>query len=254
MKCPVQSIVRTDVGRVRKTNEDSYLIDCDDGLFVVADGMGGHEAGEVASALAVKAIASYWQEEREKAKGIHELEIACQKANYQIYQESQKNPKLSGMGTTVTALFVSQGSLMIAHVGDSRAYKMSLGKLHQLTLDHSFVEEMVRQGKITKEEAQAHPQRNVITRALGTHAEVKVDLIEEKWAYEDLVLLCTDGLTNLVTEQEIEEVFKIMVQPFQRDVLEKSADRLMELVLERGGHDNVTFLILWHEDQEGWSQ
>ncbi|KAB2954469.1 Stp1/IreP family PP2C-type Ser/Thr phosphatase [Heliorestis acidaminivorans] len=255
MKYLVQSIARTDIGKVRKTNEDSFLTDSNDRIFIVADGMGGHEAGEVASALAVKAIAEYFEKQDEASRGIKALEKACREANSRIYLEAQNNSKWAGMGTTVTALLITDSTLWITHVGDSRAYKYSGGRLYKLTEDHSLVEEMLKDGRISPEEAQAHPQRNIITRALGTKEEIDIDLVEEQWAVEDLMILCTDGLTNLVSEQEIEKILQSLPPyPYQQNLLEKIADRMMELVLERGGHDNVTFLILWQDNNEGWTQ
>ncbi|MZP29052.1 Stp1/IreP family PP2C-type Ser/Thr phosphatase [Heliobacterium undosum] len=246
-------IARTDKGRVRPTNEDSHFCDVAQGLFLVADGMGGHEAGEVASALAVEAFTGHWRETEGNGEPGTRLEAACREANRRIYRESVNQPKWAGMGTTLTAAHLTASTLTVAHVGDSRAYLFQNGQVRLLTRDHSLVEEMVRLGKITEAEAQSHPQRNIITRALGTRDDVRVDVMTATWTQRDLLLLCTDGLTNLVTAEEMGRLFDPNAAiPYQREALERVADAMMNLALERGGYDNVTFLIIWQEEGEGW--
>ncbi|MBM7867013.1 Stp1/IreP family PP2C-type Ser/Thr phosphatase [Heliobacterium gestii] len=246
-------IARTDKGRVRPTNEDSHWWDAAQGLFLVADGMGGHEAGEVASALAVQAFAAQWRGTEGDREPAIRLESACREANRRIYWESVNQPKWAGMGTTLTAAHLAASTLTVAHVGDSRAYLLHNGQVRLLTRDHSLVEEMVRLGKITEAEAQAHPQRNIITRALGTRDDVQVDVAAVPWTPRDLLILCTDGLTNMVTADEINRLFDPNAPfPYRREALEQVADAMMNLALERGGYDNVTFLIIWQEEGEGW--
>ncbi|MTV47638.1 Stp1/IreP family PP2C-type Ser/Thr phosphatase [Heliobacillus mobilis] len=246
-------VARTDRGRVRPVNEDCHFTDTVQGIFIVADGMGGHEAGEVASAMAVQAFTKYWQEHKLQGEPAQVLAEACREANRVIYRESINNLQWTGMGTTLTAAYLDSASIAIAHVGDSRAYLFRGGQVRLLTRDHSLVEEMVRQGKLTEAEALSHPQRNIITRALGTRDEVQVDTILESWMPRDILVLCTDGLTNLVTADEIASMLNSS-RAHRPDDLGKVADQLLQLALDRGGYDNVTFLIIWQKESEGWQQ
>jgi PPM family protein phosphatase len=224
----------THVGLVRKGNEDSYLINGDLGLFVVADGMGGHEAGEVASMLAVKTLekALIASENKEGA-----LKAGIQQANSEIYRQAQENPRFHGMGTTITAVHYFGGQVYIGHVGDSRAYLIRGGQATLLTRDHSLVNELLRCGQITQEEAENHPQKHIVTRALGTEPSVEVDILSPVIEQEDKVLLCSDGLSNLIKGEEIAEIM-------HNHATSPALQTLKQLALDRGGFDNITALLV----------
>ena len=232
----------TDVGRVRPINEDSlYLPEPGERFCAVADGMGGHNAGEVASALAVKVFSGEMRTAR-KPNG-NALREAVEAANKAVFREASRDDSKSGMGTTFTALSEDKKGLYIAHVGDSRAYLVRNGAIMQVTMDHTLVEEMVLQGLITVREAKVHPKRNYITRALGTAKEVEVDLIQLDPRPDDVILLCTDGLTNMVEEREI-----LSILLSDRNWKDKVAD-LVRAALENGGHDNITAMIVIPEEE-----
>ena len=187
----------TDVGRVREGNEDAYLVDDAMGLVAVADGMGGHRAGEVASATALEALRSAITHGRP-------LRESMQDANEAVFTKSLTDAELRGMGTTLTAAtLVTGGTVLVGHVGDSRAYLLHDGELRQVTVDHSLVEELVREGRLTADEAAVHPQRSIITRALGVDASVEVDVYPVELAPGDRLLLCSDGLTGMVQAETI---------------------------------------------------
>jgi serine/threonine protein phosphatase PrpC len=185
----------TDTGRKRRRNEDAYVVEPP--LFAIADGMGGAQAGELASSLAAGAV-----REDEAAAGSGERRVAelIQEANRRVYERSSRDAAASGMGTTMTVAFVGDANVAFGHVGDSRAYLIRDGKLEQLTEDHSLVAELVRSGKLSPEEAETHPQRSVITRALGTDPDVDVDTFSIETAPGDLFMLCSDGLTSMVED------------------------------------------------------
>jgi Serine/threonine protein phosphatase len=191
----------TDIGKVRETNEDSFV--CQPPLFVVADGMGGHVAGEVASKMAAETIGGHFAAARDSAAPQALLSEAIVQANRLIFQKARDNSECAGMGTTVTAAIVDGKMLYWAHVGDSRLYLLHDGALSQVTEDHSLVEELVKKGTITPAEALLHPQRNILTRAVGTGEQVKVDTGSLALAAGDKVFLCTDGLTNMVADGDI---------------------------------------------------
>ena len=228
----VEHTAISDVGRQREGNEDSMLEDPP--LFVVADGMGGAQAGEVASELAVATLG-----ELPPANGDVEGELsgAIVEANRRIHDKAQDDRALSGMGTTLTAAFVHDGMITIGHVGDSRAYRYRDGELAQLTDDHSLVAELERHGKLTAAEARVHPQRSMILRALGIGAEVEVDTYCFTGEPGDVFMLCSDGLSGLVHDEVIAEVLKTA------DTLEEAAHELVELANLSGGPDNITALL-----------
>ncbi|MFN8015914.1 MAG: Stp1/IreP family PP2C-type Ser/Thr phosphatase [Acidimicrobiia bacterium] len=232
----------SDTGLVREGNEDSFLVDKDLFIFAVADGMGGHVAGEIASATAVEALRA------STANGIA-IEEAIHIAHDQIKQKSNSEEKLNGMGTTITALgFSKEKKLVIAHVGDSRAYVLhkqlsddatnSENELVRLTKDHSLVEELVDAGQITQEEADVHPRRSVITRALGIDAQIEVDVEDIAFLKGDRFLLCSDGLTSMVRDEEILRVLKENTSP------SAAAKELITRANKAGGNDNITVLII----------
>ena len=226
--------VRTDVGRVREGNEDSYL--AEHPLFAIADGMGGHSAGEVASETAVKVISDgAAQVSFEDPRSLARL---LNNANAAIYTKAQTDAALHGMGTTCTLVMAGEGSAYIAHVGDSRAYRLREGKIEQLTDDHTLVGRMVREGQISPEEAQHHPQRNVITNALGLDSNIAVDLREIEARPGDRLLLCSDGLSSMISDSDIVTAANAAEDPQQ------AAEALVELALEAGGEDNITVLVV----------
>jgi len=229
----------TDIGRVRTRNEDSYL--AEDPLFVVADGMGGHRGGNVASALTVDTI----REARppwDPTGGA--LVDAVRRANRVVHERSASDSELRGMGTTVTLLQTSGGAGLIAHVGDSRAYLARGRELRQLTHDHTLVQQMVDEGKLSPEEAGRHPARNIITRSLGLDEDVDVDELSIELRPDDRVLLCTDGLTAMLEVEEIRQVLD--AEPDAQG----AADTLVALAVERGGEDNVTVIVVDVEEGE----
>jgi len=227
-----ETIQMTDTGRQRRDNEDAMFARAP--VFVVADGMGGAQAGEVASRIAIEA---FEQGLPESGSAEERLATRVHEANRRIYELSRTQHERAGMGTTLTAAFVDDSHLAIAHVGDSRAYLFRDGKLKRLTQDHSLVGELVRRGKLTEEQAEEHPQRSIITRALGPEPVVEVDT----WSYvvrdRDVLLLCSDGLTSMVSEEKIAEVLA------SSPSLERAADRLISDANAAGGRDNITVVI-----------
>jgi protein phosphatase len=226
--------VRTDVGRVRDANEDSYLIA--EPLFVVADGMGGHLAGDVASDTAVKTIQSGI--DTRAPDGPDALIDLVRAANKNIWEKSQSDPALRGMGTTSTLVLVDGDEAHIAHVGDSRAYLFREGELSQITEDHTLVGRMVREGRLKPEEAERHPQRSIITRALGVDSDVDVDTISMTVHDGDRILVNSDGLTSMLSENQIAQVFATESDP------QSAADRLVDMANDAGGEDNITVVVL----------
>jgi PPM family protein phosphatase len=251
----------SDVGRVRTNNEDSFRIVEPLNLFILSDGMGGEAHGEVASAMAVDVINKYCKAEREDSGATvldevpanissqtRRLKNAVAKANFQIFQSAQKNPEQRGMGATITALWLKDTLLSIAHVGDSRAYLLRNGNLQQLTNDHSLVAEQVRRGLITPQQAEESEMQSVLLRALGAHPEVEIDVDEVEITPRDVLLLCSDGLTRMVTEPEIAGALQAETVP------SAAAERLIALANENGGVDNVTVIVVRFEDDanKGW--
>jgi PPM family protein phosphatase len=222
----------TDVGRVRGHNEDAYLIDDQLGLVAVADGMGGHQAGEVASATALEALRAAVT----SGEGIRDAVTA---ANEAVYEKSTTDERLRGMGTTLTAATLATGAtLLLGHVGDSRAYLLHDGQLRRLTTDHSLVEELIQAGEITPAEAESDPRRSMITRALGIEPDVDVDLYPTPLTSGDRLLFCSDGLTGMVSEDEIRSVLTEEADPGA------AARRLIEAANRAGGIDNITVLVV----------
>ena len=237
--------LRTDIGKLRKQNEDAAWFDEARAVFAVADGMGGHLAGEVASRMAIEAVQRMAREN--ERPGIAALREAVACAHETILAHAQDHIECAGMGTTLSVLWLSRSYAYIAHVGDSRIYRMRAGSLSQITQDHSLVEELVRAGLITREQARTHPRRNIITRALGTHGENEPDLLVTDVQDGDVFLLCTDGLTGMVPDDEIERTL--------RDCgIEAAADRLLALALDAGGRDNVTLILCARKGAGAWNR
>ena len=231
---------KSDVGRVRDGNEDSYLVQ--EPLFVVADGMGGHVAGDVASRLAVKTIGESLPDGSAQPE---QLAAAVKAANSEIWKKAHSDPELQGMGTTCTLLFVAEDEAHVAHVGDSRAYLLRDGELQQITEDHTLVGRMVREGRLRPEEAEHHPQRSIITRALGVDDSVEVDLSSFSVRRGDRVLLCSDGLTSMVDGTTIRDVLA------RHDDPQATVEQLIDLANKAGGDDNITAVVLSFDGGEG---
>jgi PPM family protein phosphatase len=227
----------TDIGRIREVNEDSLLIEAP--LYAVADGMGGHRGGDVASSLALETV------EAMSRKGEGSLADRVREANRAVHERSEADRNVSGMGTTLTAVTVEDGVARLAHVGDSRAYLLRAGDLRQISADHTLVARMVKAGEITREEAAVHPHRNVVTRALGTEGSVQVDETTVPLLDGDRLLLCSDGLTGMVTEDQIQAILEAEPVP------QRAADRLVKAANRAGGIDNITVVVLEAHAEEG---
>jgi len=250
----------TDLGRVRTNNEDCYKIVEPLNLFVLSDGMGGEAHGEIASAMAVETVVKHCLdiEANPAAKVVgpvqpnwnartKRLSTAIHLANKNIFKSAEENPDQHGMGATLTAVWIDGAKLSIAHVGDSRAYLLRGGSLLQLTRDHSLVAEQVRRGILTSAEAEESDMQSVLLRALGAQAEIEVDVEEHTLFPRDMLLLCSDGLTRMVTEPEIAGTLQAETDP------ERAAEKLVALANERGGPDNITVVIVRTEkESKGW--
>jgi PPM family protein phosphatase len=247
----IEAGARTDLGRVRKNNEDCYTIDSSLQLYVLSDGMGGEACGEVASKLAVQTVLAHCrQSENSRATPIfgesspevsertNRLASAVRLANRKVFEEAAANPEQHRMGATVVAAWFEAQRLSVAHVGDSRAYLLRGGALEQLTNDHSLVAEKVRVGILTPQEADASEMQSVLTRAVGTSDTVEVDTDEQILLAGDYVLLCTDGLTRMVTDPEIASTLLTSA------TAQESAERLVDLANDNGGVDNVSVIVL----------
>jgi PPM family protein phosphatase len=242
--CVVKAIFKTDKGRVRQNNEDNGGVFLNQGgqrLAVVADGMGGHRAGDVASEMTVSSLQKMW-EKTEAIKTADEAEdwlrTQILKVNEQLFAHAKANSECDGMGTTIEAIIVTDLFSTVAHVGDSRSYILNPSGFQQLTEDHTLVNELVRTGQITEEDAEHHPRKNVILRALGTEEDVKIDIKTIMFEEDDFLLLCSDGLSNKVTDNEMAAVLQ------NGETLEKQATTLINMANENGGEDNITLVIV----------
>lgn len=235
---------KTDVGRVRSSNQDSYAAgEFQNGVVwaVVCDGMGGNAGGNIASSTAVKSISeritSGYRDKMTSSSIKNLLITAVTNANFEVYDAAQSNPDLSGMGTTVVAAIVTEDSFYVAHAGDSRAYIISKDEIRQITKDHSVVQDMVEKGEITPMEAIKHPRKNLITRALGVDEIIKVDFNVVDATKEDILLICTDGLTNFV---DTSDIYRVVSDCNIDDV----AETLVNMANDNGGGDNITALAV----------
>jgi protein phosphatase len=241
----------TDVGTRRSNNEDAFALHEEMGLFVVADGMGGHSCGEVASAMAVESVAAFFRHARLDEESTwpyayddsysftaNKLRTAVSVANEKIHAYSQEHPESRGMGTTIVASAITGTILSIAYVGDSRAYLFRDGDLELLTSDHSWVNEQVKLGHLSGEEAARHPFRNVITKALGTRDEAQPDIRELEIRAGDRLILCTDGLNSMVDDAQVRASATLEAEP------KALCKKLVELANDAGGEDNVTVIVL----------
>ncbi len=254
MKVSYQAI--SDVGRKRKGNEDSVFVNAEQNLYVVADGMGGHAAGEIASRVAVEAINEFicltgtdqditWPFGLDQSISFdgNRLKSAIQYANRKVLEATREKKEYLGMATTVVAVLVDGKTANLAHVGDSRVYLWRGGGLRQLTSDHSWINEQLESGAISADQARSHPLRNVVTRALGGRPELQVDLQVHEAEPSDTLLLCSDGLTSMLPDDEIGRI----VRESSSD-LEKTAKGLVGEANERGGEDNITVLLIRFEE------
>jgi len=225
-------------GLVRQNNEDAYIVLPELKLFAVADGMGGHAAGEVASEMAVSILANHVSSSISLNEPGTVLVQAINQANREIYLSAKEDSACTGMGTTLSAVWVQKNVAYLAHVGDSRIYLFREKILKQLTKDHSFIGEMVRNGNISPEEAEHHPHRNMLTRALGVESEVTIDSITLPLHSNDILLFCTDGLSSYVSSEEISNVLIKDVE------ISAKLEQLVNHALAQGGHDNITVLLM----------
>lgn len=227
------------VGRIRSDNEDAFLLAPP--LFAVADGLGGHQAGEIASSIAIETLL----EAAPRAADVKALGRAARQANAAVIEAAATGRGRTGMGTTLTAVMIEGSRLAVAHVGDSRAYLLHLGTLEQITSDHSLVADLVRQGRITAEESRTHPNRSVITRALGSDPDMMADAFEVQAAPGDRLLLATDGLTSMLPDDEIGRVLATSPTP------DAAVDELIDRALNAGGQDNITVVVVDIERRGG---
>ncbi|HEV7772006.1 MAG TPA: Stp1/IreP family PP2C-type Ser/Thr phosphatase [Conexibacter sp.] len=228
---------KSDTGRQRRANEDSFFVRAP--LFVVADGMGGAQAGEVASRLAAETFAGGLPDAGTPEQ---RLEVRVRDANTRIHEVSQEDRALNGMGTTLTAAYLDGDELSLAHVGDSRAYLLRDGELTRLTRDHTLVDELVRRGELTEQEAAEHPQRSIITRALGPEPDIDIDLHTHRMQAGDLLLLCSDGLTGMISEDEVQQILG------GAGSLGNAGRTLVQAANEAGGRDNITVVLFRLEE------
>lgn len=234
----------TDPGRRRRRNEDAYV--AVPPLFAIADGMGGAQAGEVASGLAAAVLEEATGDDPGSGKGEERVALLIQEANRRVFQRSNEDAATSGMGTTMTVALLdgADGTIAFGHVGDSRAYRVRGGELEQLTDDHSLVGELVRSGRLSPEEAEAHPQRSVITRALGTEPDVDVDTFTVEAEPDDVYLLCSDGLTDMVSQHDILKAVAASAD------LDDAARTLVDAANDGGGEDNITVVLFQIEGKD----
>lgn len=243
----MKTAFKTDIGRIRSVNEDCAAVRSDNNgltLAMLADGMGGHKAGDVASQMTIDVV------QRELKSVVLEMSAkqwedaiirAIDQANAEVYYKSMQSPEFLGMGTTIVIGLLTMDRLTIAHIGDSRAYLIHKGKITPITEDHSLVNELLKSGQISEAEAIVHPRRNVITRALGTDMKIEADISHSEWYPGDTLLLCTDGLSNLLAEQSMIDIINMNL------TLEGKANLLIERALEAGGDDNITVVLVSNE-------
>ncbi|HUK56986.1 MAG TPA: Stp1/IreP family PP2C-type Ser/Thr phosphatase [Nitrospiria bacterium] len=248
----IKAFGQSDVGRVRSSNEDAWAVIQDLQFFIVADGMGGHAAGEIASHMAVDIMHEFMRTsvqssevtwpadiDRNLPLPVRRLVAAGHLANEKIFQSSRANPKLNGMGTTMVAVLVDQDTAYVAHVGDSRAYLFRNGRVDRLTEDHSLINDYIQQGLLKIDEANQHPLKHVITRALGSSMKVEVDVKSVPLMEGDALLLCSDGLSNLLTDEELRmNGPELLAKP------QAACQRLIDLANHKGGDDNVTVVLI----------
>ena len=240
MKC----FAKTDLGKARELNEDSYYIPTEENelrIYMLADGMGGYNGGEIASKLAIDSARKYLTNNFNTIPhdriNIEELvRSSMEYANMVVFEKSKEDPELEGMGTTLELVLGYGNKIYIGHVGDSRIYRVRKNIIRKLTTDHSYVEKLVKEGKITKEQAEVHPQKNMLTRALGCNAFVEPDVMVKGFLKDDILVMCSDGLTNMVKTE-------IIYQEASKNI-EQAPKELVKIANENGGKDNVTVVII----------
>jgi serine/threonine protein phosphatase PrpC len=236
---------KTDRGLIRELNEDSFKIIVGDNscyfAFIVADGMGGHKCGELASRVAVEYISDSIEQASQNLafpeKRSEALKRIVEGTNAAVYQKSLELPEASGMGTTLTMAVVTQSDITVAHVGDSRLYIVRDENIRQITEDHSYIEELIKKGTITRDEAENHPQKHIITRAIGSSLEIDIDITNMTIDSGDIFVLCTDGLTNMVSSEQILKTVK-------ENEPEEACEQLVEAAKRNGGDDNITVIVI----------
>lgn len=235
---------KTDVGKVREMNQDYYYISSEDDdlkIFILADGMGGYKGGEIASQLATLTAKSYIESnfnqiEHSKEEILKLVKSAAEYANMVVYEKSKENKELEGMGTTLEIAVVFENRVYIGHVGDSRIYRIRDKFMRKLTNDHSYVQKLVKDGTITKEEAEQHPKKNMLMKALGCTAFLEPDVMVKGFQKNDILVMCSDGLTNMVSTEEIYDIVKDDIYVAARDLIDRAN--------QNGGLDNITVIIL----------
>jgi serine/threonine protein phosphatase PrpC len=240
----MEAFANSDIGKVRDMNQDSYYIsDKDDKikLYIVADGMGGYKGGEIASKLAIESSKNYIinnfdQIKKERDQIIELIKNAIEYANMVVYEKSKEVPELVGMGTTIDVCLIYSNRIYIGHIGDSRVYRLRKDFFRKLTVDDSYVEQLVKEGNITKEEAYNHPKKNMLTKALGCTAFVEPTVLVKGFMKGDILLMCTDGLTNMLKEDKICEIIKQNSEQASKELVKKAN--------EQGGYDNITAVII----------
>ena len=240
----MEAFANSDIGKVRDMNQDSYYIsDKDDKikLYIVADGMGGYKGGEIASKLAIESSKNYIinnfdQIKKERDQIIELIKNAIEYANMVVYEKSKEVPELVGMGTTIDVCLIYSNRIYIGHIGDSRVYRLRKDFFRKLTVDDSYVEQLVKEGNITKEEAYNHPKKNMLTKALGCTAFVEPTVLVKGFMKGDILLMCTDGLTNMLKEDKICEIIKQNSEQASKELVKKTN--------EQGGYDNITAVII----------
>lgn len=240
----MKAFAKSDVGKAREINEDYYYISKEEDkvqVYILADGMGGYNGGEIASRLATVTALSYIQNNfenisKEKEDILNLIKSAMEYANMVVYEKASQNKELEGMGTTLEVCLIYNNRAYIGHIGDSRIYRIRKEFIRKLTHDHSYVQKLVRDGTITKEEAEHHPKKNMLTKALGCTTFIEPDVTIKGFIKDDIILMCSDGLTNMLEEQKIYEIVKE-----QGDL---AAEKLVEKANENGGYDNITAIVI----------
>ena len=240
----IKAYAKSDVGKVREMNQDSYYISnsLDEvQLYMLADGMGGYKGGEIASSLAIQTAKSYIENNfkeipKDRDSIIQLLGSSMEYANMVVYEKSLENPELEGMGTTLEIALIYNNKVYIGHIGDSRIYRIRNEFIRKLTQDHSYVQKLVKDGTITKEEAEHHPQKNMLMKALGCNAFIEPDVMVKGFLKDDILVISSDGLTNLVKQ---EDIFKIVKKNF-----EQAPKELVNLANDNGGYDNITVVVI----------
>ena len=239
----MKAFAKTDIGKAREINQDYYYISTTDklNLYILADGMGGYNGGEVASKLAIDSVKKYIENNFEKEKETKEsilnlIKSAIEYANMIVYKKSKEVKELEGMGTTIDVCLIYNNKIFIGHVGDSRIYRIRQNVMRKLTKDHSYVQKLIEDGTITREEAMTHPKKNMLMKALGCTPYVEPDVRARNYIVGDILIMCSDGLTNMVKE---EEIYKTVIE----DAVE-APKKLIEQANKLGGYDNITVITI----------